>query len=87
MLGAVRWTRAARVGQQTQMRPVEISAALWRPGILVGSLVEETKETKGGSNLRPHLDHRLVPCDVWTLTDLDAHYCSYDTEDWRTVQC
>ena len=32
-----RWARAARVGEQTQMRPVEISAAL---GGVVSELVE-----------------------------------------------
>ena len=37
-------------------------------------------------NIRPHLDHGLVPCNVWTFADLDADYGSDYTEYWCSVK-
>ena len=37
-------------------------------------------------NLRPHLDHGLVPCHVGTFADLDTDYSPDYTENWRSVK-
>jgi hypothetical protein len=75
------WARAARVGAQTQMRPVVISAAL-------GGIVRVRDLVLGGSgDLRPHLDHGLVPGCVWTCADSYTDYGPDKTEYWRTAQC
>ena len=72
------------MGQQTQMRPVEISAALGR---VVSRLIDERGlRVRVRGNLRPHLNHRLVPCNVWAFADLDADYGSDNTEDWCSVK-
>ena len=82
----LRWglTRAARVGQQTQMRPVEISAALGRAVSRLTDIGDLRVRVRG--DLRPHLNHRLVPCNVWAFADLDTDYGSDNTEDWCSVK-
>ena len=61
-----------------QIRPVDISAALvW------GSILELIRMGKWG-DVRPHLDHGLVPCDIWICADTYTNYCSNEAEDWCT---
>ena len=64
-----------------QIRPVDISAALvW------GSILELIRMGKWG-DVRPHLDHGLVPCDIWICADTYTNYCSNEAEDWCTMYC